>query len=606
MKRIAFIDTEVDPQSKKLLCIGCINHRDEWMHSPSVSELVSLVNDAEYIAGHNILNHDIKCLNEPLEQHGIRIPHVIDTLLLSPLLFPKKPYHALLKDDKLQTDDVNNPLNDSIKARDLFYDEVAVFHQLDEEMKQILYCLLHRTIEFGSFFEYIGFSANHANIEALILSKFKNLICGNVDFKNIITNHPIELAYCLAIINSKCNYSITPRWVLYNYPMVESLLIRLRSKPCVSGCSYCNKAMNPKSWLHKYFKYQSFRSYGGEPLQENAVNAAFHHQSLLAIFPTGGGKSITFQVPAIMSGFTSKGLTVVVSPLQSLMKDQVDNLEKNDITQAVTINGLLDPIERANAYGRVEDGSAWLLYISPESLRSKSIERLLLGRTISRFVIDEAHCLSSWGQDFRVDYLYIADFIKMLQEKKNLTEPIPVSCFTATAKQKVVEDICAYFKDKLSLNLKIFTSSATRTNLHYQVYELSDEEGKYNALRDLIEQKNCPAIVYVSRTYRTLKLAERLTTDGIPALPFNGKMEQSLKIENQNAFISGKINTIVATSAFGMGVDKKDVGWWCITTYPTRSRITYKKRVVPAVMRICRPIVMYCSTMMILANTLFY
>jgi len=560
MKRIAFIDTEVDPQAKRIITIGCINHRDEKLHSSSVSELVNLVKDAEYIAGHNILNHDIKYLTKPLEQNGIRIPHVIDTLLLSPLLFPKNPYHALLKDDKLQTDEANNPLSDSIKARDLFFDEVAVFQQLDEEMKQILFGLLHHTVEFGAFFEYVGFQANHANVEALILSRFKHLVCSNVDFKNLITNYPVELAYCMAIINSQCNYSITPRWVLYNYPMVESLLIGLRSKPCVSGCPYCNKAMNPRAWLHRYFKYKSFRTYGGEPLQEDAVNAAFHHQSLLAIFPTGGGKSITFQVPAIMSGFTSKGLTVVVSPLQSLMKDQVDNLEKNDITQAVTINGLLDPIERANAYGRVEDGSAWLLYISPESLRSKSIERLLLGRTISRFVIDEAHCLSSWGQDFRVDYLYIADFIKMLQEKKNLTEPIPVSCFTATAKQKVIEDICGYFKDKLSLDLKIFSSSATRTNLHYKVFELSDEEGKYNALRDLIEQKNCPSIIYVSRTHRTRKLADRLTADGIPALPFNGKMEQNLKIENQNAFISGEVKTIVATSAFGMGVDKKDVG----------------------------------------------
>jgi ATP-dependent DNA helicase RecQ len=137
-----------------------------------------------------------------------------------------------------------------------------------------------------------------------------------------------------------------------------------------------------------------------------------------------------------MSGETSKGLTIVISPLQSLMKDQVDNLEKAGITDAVTINGLLDPIERAKSFERVEDGSASILYISPESLRSKTIERLILGRKIVRFVIDEAHCFSSWGQDFRVDYLYIGDFIKSIQEKKNLEDGIPVSCFHGNCQTK--------------------------------------------------------------------------------------------------------------------------------------------------------------------------
>ena len=105
-------------------------------------------------------------------------------------------------------------------------------------------------------------------------------------------------------------------------------------------------------------------------------------------------------------------------------------------------------LKEAKSFERVEDGSASILYISPESLRSKTIERLLLGRNIVRFVIDEAHCFSSWGQDFRVDYLYIGDFIKSIQEKKNLEEAIPVSCFTATAKQKVIEDICDLFQRK--------------------------------------------------------------------------------------------------------------------------------------------------------------
>ncbi len=148
-----------------------------------------------------------------------------------------------------------------------------------------------------------------------------------------------------------------------------------------------------------------------------------------------------------MAAENAKALTVVISPLQSLMKDQVDNLFKKGITDAVTINGLLDPIERSKAVERVEDGSAFMLYISPESLRSVTIQRLLLKRKIARFVIDEAHCFSSWGQDFRVDYLYIGDFIKELQKLKGPDARIPVSCFTATAKQKVIEDIRQYFQE---------------------------------------------------------------------------------------------------------------------------------------------------------------
>ncbi|RYZ84239.1 MAG: ATP-dependent DNA helicase RecQ, partial [Proteobacteria bacterium] len=247
-------------------------------------------------------------------------------------------------------------------------------------------------------------------------------------------------------------------------------------------------------------------------------------------------------------------------PLQSLMKDQVDNLEKLGITDAVTINGLLDPIERSKSIERVEDGSASMLYISPESLRSKTIERLILGRKIVRFVIDEAHCFSSWGQDFRVDYLYIGDFIKMIREKKNLDYDISVSCFTATAKPKVIDDIRDYFRDKLSLELELFTSSASRTNLHYKVFEKADDEEKYQHVRNLVEEKDCPTIVYVSRTKRAFQIAERLTKDGFNAKPYHGKMDAQEKTANQNAFIQGEVPIMVATSAFGMGVDKKDVG----------------------------------------------
>lgn len=564
MNTIAFIDTEVEPKSRKILDIGSVKGDGSSFHKTSVTEFIQFIIGTKFICGHNIFNHDLKYIGKALNDAGINSVNIIDTLYLSPLLFPTKPYHALLKDDKLQSVDSNNPLNDSIKARDLFNDEVAAFSQADETLKQLFYLLLKDTKEFHSFFRFIAYKRASTDIEQLIRQKFQNEICEQVDLKKIITDHPIELAYSLSLINSfiqfKKIHSITPPWVLKNYPKVERIIFRLRNKPCVSGCVYCNNALDIHKGMKRFFGFDSFRTYAGEPLQEKAVKAAVDNKSILAVFPTGGGKSITFQIPALMSGENSKGLTVVISPLQSLMKDQVDNLEKVGITDAVTINGLLDPIERAKSFERVEDGSASILYISPESLRSRTIEKLILGRKIVRFVIDEAHCFSSWGQDFRVDYLYIGNFIKQIQEKKNLEDGIPVSCFTATAKQKVIEDIRGYFNEKLSLDLELFTSKASRTNLQYKVFEKRDEEEKYLAARDLIEEKNCPTIIYVSRTRKAYSLAERLTEDGFNAKPYHGKMDVKEKTENQNAFISGEVPIMVATSAFGMGVDKKDVG----------------------------------------------
>lgn len=560
MKSIAFVDTEIEPQSQKILDIGSIKGDGNSFHSASVTRFIQFLNGTQFICGHNIFNHDIKYVGQALNDAGIDPANIIDTLYLSPLLFPAKPYHALLKDDKLQSEDSNNPLNDSIKAKDLFFDEVAVFRQTDELLKQIFYLLLGDKREFCSFFRFTGYTSQNTNLQKLIRQKFQNEICAEADLAKIIPENPVELSYCLSLINAGNRYSITPPWVLKNYPRVEQLMFLLRNKPCLRGCLYCNKALDIHQGLRRFFGFDSFRTYGGEPLQERAVKAAINSKSLLAVFPTGGGKSITFQLPALMSGESAKGLTVVISPLQSLMKDQVDNLEKAGITDAVTINGLLDPVERAKSFERVEDGSACLLYISPESLRSRTIERALLGRKIVRFVIDEAHCFSSWGQDFRVDYLYIGDFIKSIQEKKHLEDGIPVSCFTATAKQKVIEDIQEYFREKLSIELELFSSKGTRSNLQYRVFEKGNEEEKYQMVRDLIAERTCPTIIYVSRTRRAYDLAARLTADGIDAKPYHGKMEVQEKTANQDAFISGKIPVMVATSAFGMGVDKKDVG----------------------------------------------
>ncbi|MDE6150966.1 MAG: RecQ family ATP-dependent DNA helicase, partial [Prevotella sp.] len=485
---------------------------------------------------------------------------LVHTLFVYPFLFPERPYHHLLKDDKLVSDQMNNPVNDCEKARDLLMDETARWEELSASMKAIYSTLLQDHDEFKGFLAFVNAKVcKKETLAKLIRSEYIGKICEHADLENMINLYPCELAYALALIATTDHRSITPAWVLHNYPNVENLIRLLRHTKCTEGCTYCNKDLDVLVNLKLFFGFDKFRTYEGEPLQENAARAAVEHKSLLAIFPTGGGKSLTFQLPALMEGRSVHGLTVVISPLQSLMKDQVDNLAERGITDAVTINGLLDPISRSEAIQRVMNGDASLLYIAPEMLRSKTIEKVLQTRHVVRFVIDEAHCFSSWGQDFRVDYLYIGKFISQYQKNKKCREPIPISCFTATAKQKVVQDICDYFKQSLNLDLQIFASSATRTNLHYSVIHADTDEDKYMKLRSLIAESSCPIIVYVSRTKRTRQLADKLTRDGFRALPFNGKMDAEDKIANQEAFMKDQVRIIVATSAFGMGVDKKDV-----------------------------------------------
>lgn len=561
MMKTAFIDLEVDGRGK-ILDIGGVKNGLSF-NSARIPEFAGFVSDCDCLCGHNIIGHDIKYLKPFLRKEYV----LIDTLYLSPLLFPQKPYHKLLKDDKILTEELNNPLNDSLKAQSLYDDEVMAFKALDKDFQQLYYDLLNEDIHFSGFFKSIEYVPSRKpfffrkSTADIFRELFKGKICEHSNVESFVRDHKVECAYAAALISTDDRNSITPAWILHNYPSVENVIRGLRAVNCGDArCEYCSQKLNAEYSLKKWFGYDRFRTFGGEPLQENAAKAAIKGESLLAIFPTGGGKSLTFQLPALMAGETVRGLTVVISPLQSLMKDQVENLEKKGISEAVYINGLLSPIERRNALERVESGEASLLYIAPEQLRSKTIEKVLMSRTLVRIVIDEAHCFSAWGQDFRIEYMFIGEFIKHLQESKGLDTPIPVSCFTATAKPKVISDICDYFRDRLGITLKRFTTDVARTNLRYTVLFRASDEDKYQTLRNLLDGTKCPAIVYVTRTKAAEKIAERLGKDGFDAKAFHGQMEVNTKVKAQDDFMSGKVRIIVATSAFGMGVDKSDVG----------------------------------------------
>lgn len=553
MENIAFIDLEVDVSTEKVLDFGVTTSEGLFYHGGDSNKFKSIISKYNILCGHNIVNHDSKYINKMcLNQY-----EYIDTLTISPIIYPTEIHHNLLKDDKLCSYDINNPLNDSKNAKSLFYKELNAFNSMPIEFRNIMGTLLYKDKYFSGFFKFVSWDYID-NLESEIKKLLKDKICDCININNIIVNNPIELAYAIALVNIDDKTQNIAPWVNMQFPEVNNVLNELRLPHC-NKCEYCETKYSLEKRLNDIFGYSSFRTYNGEPLQQRAAQAALEGKSLLAVFPTGGGKSITFQLPALIMGETCKGLTIVISPLQSLMKDQVDSLNSKNITDAVTINGLLNSIERKEAIDRVLYKGASLLYISPELLRNKTILKIIMSRNISRIVIDEAHCFSTWGQDFRVDYLFLADFIKKIQKEKNLQKPIPISCFTATAKQKVIADIKSYFRDNLDIELELYATSSARHNLRYSVELKKDDEEKYNSLRKLLTKANCPTIVYASRTKTTLKLADKLVADGFNARAFNGKMEKEEKINNQEAFINDQVDIIVATSAFGMGVDKSNV-----------------------------------------------
>lgn len=557
-----FLDLETTKDGK-IKDIGALFGSKE-LPPNKIEILKSWIDKSQIICGHNILEHDIPILKEKLGDDLFDGKKYIDTLLWSPLLFAKKPYHRLVKGYKLINEkEYSNPLSDCKLTKQLLNEELEAFDKLTDQVKLAFNYLLRNDNNYLPFLDLCNIP-NKAITFSNITELFSGSICSSVNTKAIVDDDPIAFAYALAIVLTNDNYSICSSWVLHKIPRAQELLEELRFNNCgKSECTFCENNLNPKKALFNYFGYQNFRKFDYDEkvsLQERTVIAGIQNQSFVAVFPTGGGKSLTFQLPALMKGDLARQLTVVISPLVSLMKDQVDVLESRfHVQSAVYISGLLSPLERKEAFERVQDGTAYILYIAPESLRSPSIYRLLRQRSIARFVIDEAHCFSSWGQDFRVDYLYIGEFIKSLNTENSSRSTIPVSCFTATAKPQVIEDIKTYFNERLDLELIEYVTRAERKNLKYEVIDVENKERKDEILLDLLKKVEKPVIIYASRTKKVEELASIITSSGISCTCFHGKLDKDIKKSNQDLFMSGGCEVIVATSAFGMGVDKDDV-----------------------------------------------
>ena len=290
--------------------------------------------------------------------------------------------------------------------------------------------------------------------------------------------------------------------------------------------------------LERYYGYKTFRRG-----QEDIIDKIIKGEDVLAIMPTGGGKSICYQIPALIL----EGITIVISPLISLMKDQVDTLKDMGIKGAL-INSTLSPIEENEVINNLENGEIKILYIAPERLESFDFINVISRCNISQIAVDEAHCISQWGHDFRVSYRKVAHFINLLQNK-----PI-ITAFTATASEEVREDIIK----QLNLNNpKVFVTGFDRENLLINVIKSgSKKEYLYSYIEN---NKEVSGIIYAATRKEVDNLYENLNSKGYNVTHYHAGLSENIRKENQEDFIYDRASIMVATNAFGMGIDKPNI-----------------------------------------------
>ncbi|MEX2578787.1 MAG: RecQ family ATP-dependent DNA helicase [Verrucomicrobiales bacterium] len=296
---------------------------------------------------------------------------------------------------------------------------------------------------------------------------------------------------------------------------------------------------SPSNALRKWFGHAGFRAG-----QERVVDALLEGRSALALFPTGAGKSLCYQLPALMLD----GLTLVVSPLIALMKDQVEVLERRGV-DAARLDSSLDRAESEAILGRMEDGSLKLLYVAPERLANEGFLRRLRRCRISLMAVDEAHCISEWGHNFRPDYLKLAALAKELSVER-------VLALTATATPPVAKQICERFG--IGPDDHVQTGFA-RENLLYEIHPCAESERDERLVELMSNQEPGASIVYVTLQQTAERVAGLLTRRGVAARAYHAGMRDEHRAEVQDGFMGGTIDTVVATIAFGMGIDKADI-----------------------------------------------
>ncbi|MEQ9563371.1 MAG: RecQ family ATP-dependent DNA helicase, partial [Woeseiaceae bacterium] len=583
--RCLSLDLEVGPTDKRILMFaavrgdtGAIFRFNKGNLAAALLELDHFSDGLTSLLGHNLVAFDaviLESVNPDLKI--LKLPR-IDTLQLNPLAFPRNPYHHLVKhyqDGQLKKGRLNDPALDAQSALDLFNDQIHAFSAVQEQNPDLLTAWHWLT---ATAKESSGLNAlfskvrqqsrpSRSSAEAAIRRRMDGETCQTC-VEQVVSDLEAgswPLAYVLAWLSVAGGNSVMPPWVRHNFPEAGRLVRRLRDTACRSeSCEWCRTRHDAQKELVRWFGFPDFRlepsDADGQPLQKAIVEAAMANEHVLGILPTGTGKSICYQVPALSRFDKTGDLTVVISPLVALMADQVTGLERHGITTCAALNGLLSMPERADVLDRVRLGDIGILIVSPEQLRNRSFRRVLDQRQIGAWVLDEAHCLSKWGHDFRPDYRYVSRFIR---ERAGNDFVPPVLCLTATAKPEVLEDIIGHFRERVGIDLTLFDGGSHRTNLDFAVVATTQPEKFAHVFQilesDLPDDIAGGAIAYCATRRSTEELAAFLQAKGMSAAHFHAGLPPETKKEVQKQFIEGDLRVITATNAFGMGIDKPDV-----------------------------------------------
>ena len=615
------LDLEVAKKSERIHAIAAVKsssgeafHRKFRGHANASvwRELEAFAADCEFLIGHNLIAFDRPRLQSAAPDLKLFQLPVVDTLRLNPLAFPRNPYHRLVKhykDGGMVRGARNNPELDCRESLRLLTEQIDAFRAMDPALLACHHWLTTRdthssggtpTANQGTnqgtpifadgidgapirgrrsahcigfdrlFAEIRGKSCpSGAEASAAIMGRLKGNSCltQGGDLLGEAARNGWPLAYALAWLAVAGGNSVMPPWVRHQFPEAGELVRRLRDTACTApDCNWCRENHDAKKELKRLFDFDGFRPEPryetGNSMQQAIVEAVMAGNHALGILPTGTGKSLCYQIPALSRYDKTGALTVVISPLVALMADQVTSLENHNIASAATINGMLSLPERAAALDRVRLGDAGIVLISPEQLRSGTVRKALAQREIGLWVLDEAHCLSRWGHDFRPDYRYIARFIKENAAAQAGYQP-PVLCLTATAKPEVVHEIREHFREKLGIELQLFDGGARRENLEFVVVSTTASE-KFEHIGQLLAFDLPPdapggAIIYCSTQRRTEEIAAFLKERDVKADFFHAGLQPESKKTVQKAFIEGELRVIAATNAFGMGIDKPDV-----------------------------------------------
>lgn len=593
------IDLEVSKKTSKILEIGVVRYGGaktstvdvpvETLHLASSSipsglnRVAEFCRNSKFLVGHNVVEFDLPHLVAASPRLSLHSMPVLDTLWLNPLAFPKNPYHHLVKhyqDGQLLSGQLNNPVADAQLTLALLQEQHVAITEISNQSPELVLAWHWLTSNgdnskgFEDFFTSIRNFSRPTAAEAMnaLVKLLNDKACTTFSQTFIEQSQQPDrktswaMAYALAWLHVSGGASVMPPWVRHQFPQASEVIRKLRDTPCDRpACKWCSSRHDAVKELTTWFpKHTQFRptptDENGRPLQQVIVEAAMRSEHVLGILPTGTGKSVCYQVPALSRFFKTGALTIVISPLVALMADQVNGLLNQGITACAAISGLLSMPERRDVLERIRLGDIGILILSPEQLRNRTVRKALEQREIGAWVLDEAHCVSKWGHDFRPDYRYVSRFIK---EKSTEGRIPPILCLTATAKPDVVDDMVHHFRDKVGIELKVFNGGANRTNLIFDVIPTTPQEKLAHIQLVLAHElpSNIPggAIIYCATRKKTAEIAQFLQKQNISADFFHGALTPQIKKDVQERFIGGELRVICATNAFGMGIDKPDV-----------------------------------------------